>query len=141
TAGDSEMAERIAAHRARRGDGWRLVEAPLDLAGALEAAARAETAVLIDCLTLWLSNLMGAGRSVEAETGRLVATLGGVGGLAVLVSNEVGSGIVPDNPLARRFADALGVLNQQVAEVAGRVVLVTAGLPLVLKPAATGVAR
>jgi adenosylcobinamide kinase/adenosylcobinamide-phosphate guanylyltransferase len=141
TAGDAEMAERIARHRARRGSGWEVLEEPLQLARALPDAARPERMVLVECLTLWLSNVIGAGRAVEVESDRLIATLGRLAGPVVLVSNEVGAGIVPDNALARSYADQLGVLNQRVAEVAGRVVLVVAGLPLSLKPAATGVAR
>ncbi|HUC61542.1 MAG TPA: bifunctional adenosylcobinamide kinase/adenosylcobinamide-phosphate guanylyltransferase, partial [Alphaproteobacteria bacterium] len=96
-AGDAEMEARIRRHRARRGPGWRTVEAPLELARAIEAEARRERAVLVDCLTLWLANLMGAARDVERETEILVACLGRVAGPVVLVSNEVGYGIVPDN--------------------------------------------
>ena len=135
TAGDGEMADRIATHRARRGAGWRTVEEPLDVPGVLRRDATPQTVVLVECLTLWLSNLMGAGRDVEDETAKLLDALGGVRGPVVMVSNEVGAGIVPDNALARRYADALGTLNQQVATIADRVVLVAAGQPLVLKPA------
>ena len=135
TPGDGEMAARIAAHRARRGaGGWQTIEEPLDLPGALAGAAKAEGAVLVDCLTLWLTNLMGAGRDVEGETGRLVAALANVAGAVAIVSNEVGSGIIPANDLARRYADALGTLNQRVAEAVDTVVLIAAGIPLVLKP-------
>ena len=135
TPGDSEMQERIAAHRARRGEGrWHTIEEPLDLAGALWRAARVDTAVLVDCLTLWLTNLMGAERDVEQETGRLTATLAKIAGPVVIVSNEVGSGIIPANALARRYADELGTMNQRVAEAVDRVMLVAAGMPLVLKP-------
>jgi len=140
TAGDAEMAARIAAHRGRRGSGWKLVEEPLELAGVLPEIARPGALVLVDCLTLWLSNLIGAERAVEQEIERLTAALARLAGPVVLVSNEVGSGIVPDNALARSYAGHLGVLNQRVAAVAGRVVLVTAGLPLVLKGAAVGAA-
>ncbi len=139
-AGDAEMATRIAAHQKRRGDGWRLVEEPFDLAGVLPQIAREGSIVLVDCLTLWLSNLVGAERPVEREVEGLMAVLGRLAEPVVLVSNEVGSGIVPDNALARRYADHLGVLNQRVASVAERVVLVTAGLPLVLKGVALGAA-
>ena len=90
--------------------------------------------MLVECLTLWLSNLMGAGRAIEAESDRLIEALERAAGPVVLVSNEVGGGIVPDNALARRYADALGMLNQRVAAVATRVVLVAAGQPLLLKP-------
>ena len=127
---DAEMEERIARHRAERGPRWRTLEAPLDLAAALAHVSAEETAV-VDCLTLWVSNLMHADRDLEAETARLIAALPGRD--VVLVSNEVGLGIVPDNALARRFRDAAGRLNQQVAAAADRVVFVAAGLPLTLK--------
>ncbi len=130
---DAEMEARIAQHRARRGDGWRTVEAPLDLAAALAAHDDPAHPVLVDCLTLWLSNLMGAGRDIDAETAALAACLQDRAGPVVLVSNEVGLGIVPDNALARAFRDHAGRLNQAVAAVADRVVFVAAGLPVVLK--------
>jgi adenosylcobinamide kinase/adenosylcobinamide-phosphate guanylyltransferase len=128
---DAEMAERIGHHRARRGDGWHTVEAPHRLADAVDAAPAG--ALLIDCLTLWLTNRMLAEADIEAESGALEAALARRGGVAVLVSNEVGSGIVPDNALARRFADLQGRLNQRLAAHADRVVLVVAGLPLIVK--------
>ena len=131
--GDGEMAARIAHHRARRGPGWVTVEEPLDLLGTLERVARPDRPVLVDCLTLWLSNLMFAERDVEAETARLAQGLGALVGPVVLVSNEVGQGIVPDNALARAFRDHAGRLHQAVAAAAARVVFVTAGLPMVLK--------
>ena len=131
---DDEMRERIAAHRARRGDGWRAIEAPRDLAGAL--AGICDGAVLVDCLTLWLSNLMLADADIDAETARLETALASIAAPVVLVSNEVGSGIVPDNALARRFRDAQGRLNQRMAARADRVVLMVAGLPLVVKESA-----
>jgi adenosylcobinamide kinase/adenosylcobinamide-phosphate guanylyltransferase len=127
------MAERIAAHRARRGPEWRTVEEPLDLPERLIAEAQPGSAVLVDCLTLWLANLMAARRDVAAEADRLVAVLAKVDGAVALVSNEVGSGVVPDNALARRFADTQGALNQRIAVAVDEVVLVAAGLPLVLK--------
>jgi adenosylcobinamide kinase / adenosylcobinamide-phosphate guanylyltransferase len=129
---DAEMAERIAHHRARRGEGWRTVEAPLDLAGAL-AAVPSGMPVLVDCLTLWLSNHMLAERVVEAESTRLVEILSKPRGPWFVVSNEVGMGIVPDTPLGRRFRDAQGRLNQQVAAVAQRVLFMVAGLPMQVK--------
>ena len=131
-AGDDEMAQRIAAHRARRDAGWQTIEAPHDLAGALDAAA-AQAPLLIDCVTLWLTNRMLAEADVDAEIARLEDALARRTGAAVLVSNEVGCGIVPDNALARRFRDAQGRLNQRLAARADRVVLVVAGLPLVVK--------
>ena len=134
-AGDAEMAARIAAHRARRGPSWTTLEAPLELAGALASASTRETAVLVDCLTLWLSNILAAGRDPGAETGRLLAALPGLGGPVVFVSNEVGQGVVPVNALARRFVDEAGRLHQALAAAADSVVLMTAGLPLTLKGA------
>jgi adenosylcobinamide kinase/adenosylcobinamide-phosphate guanylyltransferase len=134
-AGDAEMAARIAAHRARRGDGWRTIEAPLALAEALDATD-GEGPRLVDCLTLWLSNLMLAGRDWRTDAAALAAALDRQRSPAVLVTNEVGGGIVPENALARAFRDAAGLLNQQVAGVADEVVVVIAGQPLVLKPRA-----
>ena len=131
---DAEMEARIAAHRARRGPGWRTVEAPLALAETLEAESRPGAALLVDCLTLWLSNILDAGRDVAAETRRLTDCLARLEGRTVLVANEVGLGIVPENAAARAFRDHAGRLNQAVAEIAGRVVFVASGLPLVLKP-------
>ena len=132
-AGDDEMAERIRAHRERRGVGWETIEEPLDLAGALERHAGADRPVLVDCLTLWLSNLMGAGRDVEAETRRLIERFGAPPCPVVLVSNEVGLGLVPATPLGRAFRDHAGRLNQRVAAAADRVIFVAAGLPITLK--------
>jgi adenosyl cobinamide kinase/adenosyl cobinamide phosphate guanylyltransferase len=130
-AGDSEMAERIAAHRARRGAQWHTAEAPRDLAGALTSCR--SVPVLVDCLTLWLSNLMLAEADVEAEIVRLEQALADATAPVVLVANEVGFGIVPVHPLGRRFRDLQGVLNQRIAARADRVVLVVAGLPLAVK--------
>jgi adenosylcobinamide kinase/adenosylcobinamide-phosphate guanylyltransferase len=132
-AGDAEMAARIAAHRARRGARWTTREAPLDLVSALQAASQAERAVLVDCLTLWLSNLMAAGRDVAAERERLLAAVAHLPGPVVFVTNEVGLGIVPTNGLARAFRDHAGQLNQAVAAAAQSVVFVAAGLPMTLK--------
>jgi adenosylcobinamide kinase/adenosylcobinamide-phosphate guanylyltransferase len=134
-AGDAEMAARIAAHRARRGAFWRTVEAPLALAPVIASEPKPERPLLIDCLTLWLSNLLLAGRTVEEETASLCGALQLAAGPVVLVANEVGMGLVPETPLGRRFRDAAGRLNQDVAAVADRVVFVTAGLPLMLKEA------
>ena len=132
-AGDEEMAARISAHRARRGPDWRTIEAPRHLVAALEKVET--TPVLVDCLTLWLSNLMLAGIDLEAETTHLENALAAATAPVVLVSNEVGSGIVPDHPLGRKFRDLQGVLNQRIAARADRVVLMVAGLPLALKGA------
>ena len=130
-AGDAEMAGRIAEHRARRGPRWITREAPLDLVGVLAGEVRP---ALVDCLTLWLSNLMAAGCDIAGEGDRLAAVIAARPAPIVLVSNEVGMGIVPDNALARAFRDHAGRLHQKVAAVADRVELVVAGLPLVLKP-------
>jgi adenosylcobinamide kinase/adenosylcobinamide-phosphate guanylyltransferase len=128
---DGEMAERIAAHQARRGAGWTTVETPRDLAATL--AAHAGAPILVDCLTLWLSNLMMAEAAIEAEFDRLEQALARARGPVVLVANEVGAGIVPDNALARRFRDLQGGLNQRIAAQADHVVLSVAGLPLFVK--------
>ena len=129
---DAEMAERIAHHRQRRPANWRTVEEPVDLAGALRREDAPGVCVLVDCLTLWLTNVLFAGRPEAIED--LVGTLPGLRSHVVLVSNEVGWSIVPENALARRFRDEQGRLNQRVAAVADRVTLVAAGLPLCLKP-------
>ncbi|MDO5529443.1 MAG: bifunctional adenosylcobinamide kinase/adenosylcobinamide-phosphate guanylyltransferase [Paracoccus sp. (in: a-proteobacteria)] len=130
---DAEMEARIARHRARRGTLWREHHAPLDLAGALAASDGAPA--LVDCLTLWLSNLLLAGRDAEAETAALLAALDARAAPSVLVSNEIGLGVVPQNALARQFRDAQGALNQAIAAQADEVVLVVSGLPLQIKPA------
>ena len=130
---DDEMAARVAAHQARRGPEWETVECAVDLAGALARYAGPERAVLVDCLTLWLSNIMLGEDDVAAACAGLADWLHAAPGPVVLVANEVGLGIVPETPLGRRFRDAAGRLNQDVARVASRVELVTAGLPLVLK--------
>ncbi len=126
---DDEMRARIAAHRAARAPGWVTVEAPLELPAALAA----DGPVLVDCLTLWLSNLLLAGRDLEAAAAALEAALTARPTPTVLVSNEVGLGIVPDNALARRFRDAAGVLHQRLAAGAERVVMMVAGIPLQVK--------
>jgi adenosylcobinamide kinase/adenosylcobinamide-phosphate guanylyltransferase len=132
-AGDAEMAERIAVHRARRSPFWRTIEVPRALADAILAEARPERPVLVDCLTLWLSNLMLANAALEPEFATLRAGLRDAAGPIVLVANEVGLGLVPGTPLGRRFRDAAGWLNQDIAALADRVVFLAAGLPLVLK--------
>jgi adenosylcobinamide kinase/adenosylcobinamide-phosphate guanylyltransferase len=129
---DDEMRDRIARHRQDRGAGWLTIEAPLDLAAAL-AEARADEVVLVDCATLWLTNHLLADHDLDDLTTALVAALSTCAASVVIVSNEVGFGIVPDNALARRFRDAQGRLNQRLAAEAGLVVTVIAGLPLVLK--------
>ena len=129
---DEEMRERIALHRSQRGEGWMTVDAPLDLAGAI-AALPDGCPVLIDCLTLWLTNHMLAGHDLDAKCARLAKLLAQPRGPWFVVSNEVGLGIVPDNPLGRRFRDAAGRFNQQVAGVADTVLFMVSGLPLKLK--------
>lgn len=129
---DDEMRARIALHRARRdGQGWETYEAPLDLAQAL--ADDRQTPTLVDCLTLWLTNHLLARHDLDTEVAALLEVLQSRPGLTVLVANEVGLGIVPDNVLARRFRDEAGRLNQRVAQIADTVVFTAAGLPLLLK--------
>ncbi len=132
---DPEMAERIAHHRSRRGAEWRTVEEPLRLEETLRREGGEGRAVLVDCLTLWLSNVLLSGADAEGRGGALCEAVRRLPGLLVFVSNEVGLGLVPETPLGRRFRDAHGRLNQAVAEIAQRVVFVAAGLPLILKGA------
>jgi adenosylcobinamide kinase/adenosylcobinamide-phosphate guanylyltransferase len=132
-AGDEEMLQRIAEHRARRGTGWRTVKTPRDLEKTLAETARPGHAVLVDCLTLWLSNIFLDEGDVAERITALAVTLRQLPGLIVVVSNEVGLGIVPDNALGRSFRDAQGQLNQSVAEMCETVIFVAAGLPLALK--------
>jgi adenosylcobinamide kinase/adenosylcobinamide-phosphate guanylyltransferase len=130
---DEEMARRIALHRARRGAAWRTVEEPVDLVGALQRECAEGRAVLVDCLTLWLTNLMVKALAVETETARLLRTLPALPGMLVLVSNEVGQGVVPAAAMARAFIDHAGSLHQSIAQAADAVVFMTAGLPQRLK--------
>ena len=138
-AGDAEMAARIAMHRARRPDRWRLVEEPVALAAVLRQEAAAKRCVIVDCLTLWLSNLLGADSApVESplfvrEREALLDALPTLPGHIILISNEVGMGIVPLGSLTRRFCDETGRLHQDLARVCDRVILTVAGLPYVLK--------
>ena len=129
---DDEMRDKIAAHRATRGDGWQTIEAPLDVAGALRGVGDGEV-VLLDCATLWLSNAMLAERDLAQECAALLAALRACPAPVVVVSNEVGMGIVPEHAMSRRFRNAQGSLNQDLAAQADLVVAVMAGLPLVLK--------
>lgn len=129
---DDEMRERIAHHRDRRGDNWQTLEAPLDLVEVLQDVPDGAP-VLIDCLTLWLTNVMLGERDVEAETARLADALSRPRGPWFVVSNEVGLGIVPENALARRFRDEAGRLNQAVAAKADSVVFMVSGLPMTVK--------
>ena len=132
-AGDAEMADRIARHRADRGPRWITVEAPIDLPAAIRAESREDRVLLIDCLTLWVSNLLLAERDIPAAGDALVAAIDDAGGPLILVANEVGLGIVPDNALARRFRDEAGRVNQRIAAAVDGVMFVAAGLPLKLK--------
>jgi adenosylcobinamide kinase / adenosylcobinamide-phosphate guanylyltransferase len=129
---DDEMAARIETHKARRAAGWQTIEAAHELPEALDAAPET-AAVLVDCLTLWLSNVMHASFDIDKMTLRLEEVLRNRKATTVLVSNEVGLGIVPDNALGRAFRDAQGLLNQHIASVADTVVLMVAGLPLTVK--------
>lgn len=130
---DEEMAERIARHRDDRGPRWITVEAPIELAAAIRDESREDRVLLIDCLTLWTSNLLLAERDIPAATTELVASIHEAAGPLILVANEVGLGIVPDNALARRFRDEAGRVNQRVAAAVDGVMFVAAGLPLKLK--------
>lgn len=130
---DTEMAARIARHQRDRGPGWQTVDAPIDLAGCIRREAAPGRVLLVDCLTLWLSNLLLAGADPEAAAAELLAATAAAAGDLIFVSNEVGGGIVPANTLARRFRDAAGRLNQQMAAQVDEVQLVVAGLPLALK--------
>jgi len=130
---DGEMTARIAAHRAERGASWSVIEAPLEIAEAIRGVTDAKTTILVDCLTLWLSNLMHHERDVAAETARLIDALATTLNRVVLVSNEIGLGLVPMEKLSREFRDAQGLLNQRIAAAADHVEFVAAGLPLTMK--------
>jgi len=130
---DDEMADRIARHRADRGESWITVEAPLALPAAI-AALPADAVAVVDCLTLWLSNLLMAERDVEAAATELVEAAAACPARLWLVSNEVGLGLVPETPLGRRFRDEAGRLHQRLGATMDEVYFVAAGLPLRLKP-------
>ena len=133
---DAEMDQRIALHLQSRGLGWLTVEEPLDLVGVLEKNETGSEVFLVDCLTMWLTNMMMQGlgdEKIQGEVARLCATVAALSASVVLVANEVGLGIVPESPLGRRFRDLAGWTNQQMALVCGQVVFVAAGLPLRLK--------
>ncbi len=133
TAGDEEMEQRIQRHRQERGAHWQTMEEPLDLPRLLVQQSRADCVVLVDCLTLWLSNVLLAELDCEAMTDALVSAVPVCAGPVVFVSNEVGLGIVPDNALARRFRDLQGRLNQKMAAACDHAVFMAAGLPIALK--------
>lgn len=130
---DDEMAERISHHQNRRGTAWRLIEEPLDLPGVLRNQVGKNDVVLIDCLTLWLGNLMEAEADVAAAASDLLAETKSCPARLVFISNEVGQGIVPDNAMARQFRDEAGWLHQSLAAEFDAVLVVMAGLPLILK--------
>ena len=129
---DNEMAIKVAKHLDQRGDGWKTIEAPLDIASVLETSLSTDV-VLIDCATLWLTNVILGEHDLDMETRFLVAALTSCKSPVVIVSNEVGQGIVPDNPLSRRFRNAQGQLNQIIAEQSDTVTMIMAGIPLKLK--------
>lgn len=137
---DHEMRERIAAHQARRGDGWREIEAPRDLAAALDATARPGVITLVDCLTLWLTNEMladkaGEAGALDAAVSAFLRSYRAAKGPVIAVSNELGLGVTPASAMGRRFRDLQGRLNQDVAALSEYVMFVAAGLPLTLKGA------
>jgi adenosylcobinamide kinase/adenosylcobinamide-phosphate guanylyltransferase len=133
TAGDAEMAERIAHHRSRRPAAWTLAEEPVALAHCLRRHATPDRCLLVDCLTLWLANSLGDEETFQRERAALLETLPGLPGRIILVSNEVGMGIVPLGELSRRFVDEAGRLHQDLARLCDQVVFVAAGLPLMMK--------
>ncbi|MCC2975902.1 bifunctional adenosylcobinamide kinase/adenosylcobinamide-phosphate guanylyltransferase [Sphingomonas sp. PL-96] len=130
---DDEMTDRIRRHQADRDTRWTTVEAPLDVAGAIAAADGEEAVLLVDCLTLWASNLLLGEEDADARLTALLEAIAGARGQVVLVANEVGLGIVPDNALARRFRDLAGTINQRVAAAVDRVHMTVAGIPIVVK--------
>jgi adenosylcobinamide kinase/adenosylcobinamide-phosphate guanylyltransferase len=133
---DDEMAARIREHRRRRGPQWETIETPIDLPDALKKLASSHSFLLVDCLTLWLSNLLGRHKTDKPVLDRfeaLIEAMREIKGKLILVSNEVGMGIVPDHPLGRRFRDLSGLMHQKVADASNEVYWVAAGLPLRLK--------
>lgn len=131
---DAEMAAKVAKHLDQRGTGWTTIEAPLDVTSALETAGK-DDVVLVDCATLWLTNVILGHHDLDAHTSALLTAIANTPATVVIVSNEVGQGIVPDNALSRKFRNAQGQLNQTIAARADTVVAVLAGLPLALKGA------
>jgi adenosylcobinamide kinase/adenosylcobinamide-phosphate guanylyltransferase len=135
TAGDEEMAARIAAHRAKRAPGWKVIEEPLHLAAALAKASTPGAFVVVDCLTLWLTNLLchADAELVDTEVESLIGSLPALSGDHVFVANEVGLGIMPINELARKFSDAAGLLHQRLGALCDSVILTVAGIPMTVK--------
>ena len=139
TALDSEMRDRVRTHQEQRQGRFRTIEEPLDLSAALVRASQEGDVILVDCLTLWITNMLGAEIDVADAVEELAATLGAIAtARVILVSNEVGQGIVPDNPLARTFRDLAGSAHQRLAEICDDVYFVVAGLPVTLKGEPTG---
>lgn len=130
---DEEMQDRIDLHRQDRDERWTTLEEPINIAPIITSHSTSDKTILLDCLTLWLSNLMGQDRDIEKETATLCQTLEKYQGNIILVANEVGQGIVPDNALARQFRDHAGRLNQSIAQVADNVIYMVAGLPMIAK--------
>ena len=141
SAGDAEMAARIAGHRAERGTGWRTLEEPLEVAAALRAEAREGQTIVVDCVTLWLSNVLLANLDPAEKIADLIETIATLGGPAVFVSNEVGAGVVPATQLGRAFRDWQGRVNQELARNCDAVAWVAAGLPILIKPAPRPILR
>jgi adenosylcobinamide kinase/adenosylcobinamide-phosphate guanylyltransferase len=133
---DEEMHDRIKHHRSNRAeDGWETIEAPFDLANAIRDHASKKSFILLDCITVWIGNLLHKQSAVYPQVDELCSALAAAQGTIIIVSNETGLGIVPDNPMARAFRDEAGRANQAIAKIAGEVVFVVAGLPLTLKTA------
>ena len=130
---DTEMTARILVHQKRRGNLWQTIEEPILLTETLLSLNGLKKPVLVDCLTLWLTNIILLNKNIDIEIDNLCALVNSIDFPVVFVSNEVGQGIIPDNALARQFSDWAGKMNQKIAEVSSRVVLVTAGLPQILK--------
>lgn len=130
---DDEMTSRIDKHKEQRGENWTTIEEPFQLAGCLAREQDKSRFILVDCLTLWLTNLLLAEKNIDQEVSNLCDVLNKAEGHIVLVANEVGLGIVPENKLGRQFRDHAGICNQRVAEIADRVLFIAAGLPLVMK--------
>ncbi len=138
---DREMAVRVARHQAERDASWQTVEEPADLVGVLDRWDAADRVMVVDCLTLWTSNLLGAGLAdadIENRASELALRLEKTRGSVILVTNETGAGIVPEHPLARRFRDLAGLVNQRIAAACGQVVWMVAGIPVTIKPDGPG---
>lgn len=130
---DDEMRERIERHRKQRGNGWKTFEEPVKISGVIRKINGEYKVIVVDCLTLWLSNIMMNGKVIEKEIKLLCAVLEEAGCTLFVVSNEVGMGIVPENDMAREFRDLAGMLNQKVAEIADEVYMVVSGIPVKIK--------